>query len=112
MSYPALIVMPVSDAEGAKAIYRALLGIDPYVDSAYYIGFQTGSGEIGLDPNSQGGGPLPYWDVEDLDSVIDTLTAAGATVKKEPTEVGGGLTIAVLVDADGNQIGLRQSAGE
>ena len=41
-----------------------------------------------------------------------TLTAAGATVLKEPADVGGGLTIAVLSDADGNPIGLRQSAGE
>lgn len=108
MAYPGLIVMPVSDIELAKAIYRALLGVDPYVDSEYYVGFKAGEGEIGLDPNGAVG-PLAYWHVEDLGGTIAALTAAGATVTQEPSEVGGGLTIAVLADADGNPIGLRQS---
>ncbi len=109
MSYPTLIVMPISNVETAKATYRALLGIDPYADSEYYIGFNTGAGEIGLDPNGKFG-PVAYWDVNDLDATIAALTAAGATVLQEPAEVGGGLTIAVLADADGNPIGLRQSS--
>jgi lactoylglutathione lyase len=109
MRFPALIVMPVSNADVAKAVYRALLGVDPYVDSEYYIGFKAGAGEIGLDPHGAGG-PLPYWDVDSIDETIAALTAAGATVTKAPQEVGGGLTIAVLTDTDGNQIGLRQSA--
>lgn len=109
MSYPPLIVMPVSNAEAAKEIYRTLLGVDPYVDSAYYIGFKAGDGEIGLDPNGARG-PLPYWDVTDLDSTINALTAAGASVTSAPSEVSPGLRIAVLADVDGNLIGLRQSA--
>ena len=44
-------------------------------------------------------------------ATIAELIATGATVTQEPSEVGGGLTIAVLADADGNPIGLRQSAG-
>jgi len=109
MSYPGLIVMPVSNVGTAKAIYSALLGVDPYVDSEYYIGFKAGDGEIGLDPNGSVG-PLAYWDVEDLDGTIAALKVAGATVTQEPSEVTAGLTIAVLADADGNPIGLRQSA--
>jgi predicted enzyme related to lactoylglutathione lyase len=108
MSFPSLIVMPVSNVETAKATYRALLGVDPYVDQPYYIGFKTEGGEIGLDPNGKIG-PLAYWDVDDLDDVVDKLTAAGATVTQEPADVGGGLMIAVLADADGNPIGLRQA---
>jgi len=110
MSYPGLIVMPVSNIENAKATYRVLLGTEPYVDSAYYVGFQAGDGEIGLDPNGQVG-PLAYWDVADLQAVIASLVETGATVTQEPSDVGGALTIAVLADADGNPIGLRQSAG-
>ena len=109
MSYPSLIVMPVSDVERAKATYRALLGVDPYVDSEYYVGFKAGEGEIGLDPHGSIG-PIAYWDVADLGRTIDDLKATGATVTQEPNEVGGGLTIAVLADADGNPIGLRHTA--
>ncbi len=110
MSYPALIVMPVSNVESATATYRALLGVDPYVTSEYYVGFKTGDAEIGLDPNGTVG-PLPYWDVDDLDGTIAALTEAGATVTQAPSEVVSGLTIAVLTDGDGNPIGLRSSNG-
>jgi predicted enzyme related to lactoylglutathione lyase len=109
MSFPELIVMPVSDVERAKTFYRALLGVDPYVDSEYYVGFKAGDGEIGLDPNGEGG-PLAYWDVDDLEGMIAGLTAAGATITSAPSEVAPGFRIAVLADADGNQIGLRHTA--
>lgn len=109
MSYPPLIVMPVSNVEAAKATYTALLGVEPYVDSEYYIGYKAGDGEIGLDPNSSTG-PLPYWDVENLEETISALTATGATVTSEPSEVAPGFRIAVLADADGNPIGLRHTA--
>jgi predicted enzyme related to lactoylglutathione lyase len=111
MSYPSLIVMPVSDVERAKSIYRALLGADPYVDSEYYVGFKVCDGEIGLDPNGDGdAGPLAYWDVDDLEGTIDALTSAGATVTSAPSEVAPGFRIAILADADGNPIGLRHTA--
>jgi len=109
MSYPPLIVVPVSNVETAKAVYTALLGVEPYADSPYYIGYRTGDGEIGLDPHGTGG-PLPYWDVEDLEGMIAALTAAGASVTTAPNEASPGLRIAVLADADGNSIGLRQTA--
>lgn len=109
MTYPVLIVMPVSDLARAKDLYRALLGSDPYVDSAYYVGFKAGDGEIGLDPNGTVG-PLAYWDVDDLEGTITALTASGATVTSEPNEVSPGFRIAVLADADGNPIGLRHTA--
>jgi predicted enzyme related to lactoylglutathione lyase len=108
MSFPAIVIFPVSNVENSKATYRALLGVDPYVDEAYYIGFKTENGEIGLDPNGNGG-PLPYWDVDDLDGAITKLTATGATVTQEPADVGGGMKIALLADADGNPIGLRHA---
>lgn len=111
MSYPPLIVMPVSNVERAKAVYRALLGVDPYADSEYYVGFKAGEGEIGLDPHGSGG-PLPYWDVDDLEGMIAALTAAGATVTTQPKEIAPGSRIAVLADADGNPIGLRHTAKE
>ena len=110
MSYPSLIVIPVSNMQKALATYRALLGIEPYAAETYYAGFKVGDQEIGLDPSGGGGGPLPYWDVDDLDAAIESLVATGATITKQPAEVGGGLTIAVLADGDGNPIGLRYSA--
>ena len=110
-SAPAVIVYPVTDVERAKTLFGAVLGEEPYADSPYYVGFHAGDVEIGLDPNAPKQGtttPIAYWDVDDLDGRIDALVEAGATVRRPPQDVGGGLRVAVLADADGNRIGLRQ----
>jgi predicted enzyme related to lactoylglutathione lyase len=46
-----LIVYPVQEIERAKAFYSTLLGVAPYVDAPYYVGFKVGELEVGLDPN-------------------------------------------------------------
>lgn len=106
-----LIVFPVDDIAAAKSFFKKLLGVDPYVDGAYYVGFKAGDIEIGLDPNghSQGlTGPLPYLDVADIKETMKIMTEAGAQIIQDAKEVGGGLLIAWLKDKDGNMIGLRQ----
>ncbi len=102
-----VIVYPVGDTEKAKKFFNAFLGTEPYVDSAYYIGYRIGDLEIGLDPNSKIG-PIGYVDVEDIEQSIQQLTDAGAQVVQDPKDVAEGLLIAQLKDADGNIVGLRQ----
>lgn len=105
------VLYPVEDLERAKAIFSALLGTTPHVDSKFYIGYSASGAEIGLLPNgrSQGmSGPEPFFDVEDLDATLAALAAAGAETVQHPTEVGGGMRVAKVKDADGNHIGLRQ----
>jgi hypothetical protein len=41
---------PVKDLAQAKKLYSTLLGVKPYMDKAYYVGFRVGDQEIGLDP--------------------------------------------------------------
>jgi predicted enzyme related to lactoylglutathione lyase len=36
------------------------------------------------------------------------VTAAGATVKEAPHDVGGGRLVATFTDPDGNELGLLQ----
>jgi predicted enzyme related to lactoylglutathione lyase len=108
-----LIVFPVKDITAAKKVFGKFLGSEPYVDSPYYVGFKTGSLEVGLDPNAQnpgGGGPIAYIDTDNLQERIGTLVEAGAEVLQEPKDVGGGLMVATVKDGDGNILGLRQSA--
>jgi predicted enzyme related to lactoylglutathione lyase len=103
-----IIVYPVKDIAKAKSVFTALLGVEPYADSPYYVGYKAGDVEIGLDPNGSSNGPIAYWEVEDAKASLDALVAAGAEAKQEPKNVGGGLLIALAIDADGNTIGLRQ----
>ena len=75
------VLYPVKDIDKAKAIFTALFGGDPHVDSPYYVGFSVDGLEIGLVPDGhdQGmTGPVPFFDVEDVAATIAALQAAGA----------------------------------
>jgi len=105
------VLHPVSDVEKAKAVYTALLGVEPVADSPYYVGYDVAGQHIGLLP---GGGPqgltspVAYWHVDDIEAKVAEVTAAGATLKDAPKEVGGGRVVASVVDPDGNVLGLVQ----
>jgi predicted enzyme related to lactoylglutathione lyase len=103
-----LVVFPTKDVDGAKKIFSTLLGTDPYVDGSYYVGFRAGGLEFGLDPNGTDG-PICYWDVDDIEASVQSLVAAGATLDEAAHDVGRGLLVAKVKDADGNVVGLRQS---
>jgi predicted enzyme related to lactoylglutathione lyase len=108
-----LIVYPVKDLAKAKVIYKDVLGKDPYVDGAYYVGFKLGDQEIGLDPNgfkNGASGPLCYYQVDDIRSSLKSLQQAGAQMNQDVRDVGGGMLIASVKDADGNVIALRQNS--
>ncbi|TWD79648.1 putative enzyme related to lactoylglutathione lyase [Kribbella amoyensis] len=107
------VLHPVSDLAKAKATYTALLGIEPQADSEYYVGYQTGGQQIGLVPNGgpqEMASPVAYWHVTDIEAKIAEVTAAGATLKDSPRDVGGGRLVATVTDADGNVLGLLQDS--
>ncbi len=102
---------PVKDIAQAKKLYSKLLGVEPYMDEAYYVGFRVGDQEIGLDPHghNQGmTGPVGYFQVSDIKNSLQLLLDAGAQTQQEVKDVGGGKLIASVKDADGNIIGLLQ----
>jgi predicted enzyme related to lactoylglutathione lyase len=51
---------------------------------------------------------VAYWSVPDIEAKLAEVTAAGATVKEPPREVGGGRRVASFTDPDGNVLGLIQ----
>jgi predicted enzyme related to lactoylglutathione lyase len=106
-----IVLYPVKDLDKARALFAALFGADPHVDSPFYVGFSVDGAEIGLVPSGhdQGmTGPVAFFDVDDIATTLGVLQAAGAQVVQEPTDVGAGLLVAKVSDADGNDIGLRQ----
>jgi predicted enzyme related to lactoylglutathione lyase len=104
-----LLVYPVKDLARSKTLYGELLGVEPYADAPYYVGFKTGDVEIGLDPHGRSGGPIAYWEVTDIRARLRQLLDAGALADQDVKDVGGGLLIATVKDSDGNTLGLRQS---
>ena len=104
-----LLVYPVKDAAKAKAFFSKFLDVKPYVDSPYYVGYRVGDQEVGLGPNSRIG-PIAYTDVEDIKSSLKAMTEVGAQIVQDVKNVGGGLLIAQVKDADSNIVGLRQQS--
>ena len=105
------VLHPVSDLAAAKAVYAALLGVEPIADESYYVGFEAEGQHIGLVPT--GGpqsmaAPVAYWHVPDIEAKLAEVTAAGATVKEPAHDVGGGRLVATFTDPDGNVLGLLQ----
>ena len=104
------VLHPVSDLAKAKAVYAALLGIEPQHDAPYYVGFEAGGQHIGLVPGSPETAPVSYWHVPDIEAKLAEVTEAGALVKQAPHDVGGGRLVATFTDPDGNVLGLLQEA--
>ena len=107
-----VVIYPVSDLAQAKTLYRTLLGVEPYTDEAYYVGFRVGDQEIGLDPDGLRKGmtgPVVYVPVADIQFRLKQLLEAGAKPLQAVQDVGGGKLIASVKDADGNNLGLMQN---
>jgi predicted enzyme related to lactoylglutathione lyase len=105
------VLHPVTDLAAAKAVYAALLGVQPQADAPYYVGFDAAGQHIGLVPGgaSQGmTGPVAYWHVPDIEAKLAEVTAAGAKLKEPARDVGGGRLVATFTDPDGNVLGLLQ----
>jgi predicted enzyme related to lactoylglutathione lyase len=106
------IVYPVRELDAAKALYAKLLGVAPYADTPYYVGFRLGGVELALDPNGHEkgmNGPVGYWEVDDIEAALAALLDAGAEAEQAVTDVGDGTLIASVRDADGNVTALRQA---
>ncbi|HYN81627.1 MAG TPA: VOC family protein [Gemmatimonadaceae bacterium] len=108
------VIYKVSDLDRAKEWYSATFGVAPYFDESFYVGFNIGGFELGLDPSiaKQGPGPggaLAYWGVRDLKGLLADLTAKGVRVRGKLQNVGDGILVASIEDPFGNLIGLIEN---
>jgi len=102
------------DLDRAKAWYRSVLGIDPYFDTPYYVGFNVGGFELGVHPSGEDtplgpGGAVPYWGVERMAEAWPRLLSLGARAVSEPTDVGEGILIGAVADPFGNLLGVIEN---
>lgn len=105
------VVYHVTDLPRAREFYAAAFGVTPYFDEPFYIGFQVGGFELGLDPDTSErqpgpGGSVAFWGVADVEATVARFTDAGATLLGPLRDVGGGIRVAEVADPFGNVIGL------
>ncbi len=108
------VLYRVPDLAAAKAWYGALLERAPYFDEPYYVGFNVGGFELGLDPDPADGTPGPggtaaYWGVPDARAALERLRALGVAVASDARDVGGGIVVATVHDPWGNEVGLIEN---
>jgi len=93
-----------------KDWYTQALGKPPYFDQPFYVGFNVGGFELGLDPNaSPATAAVAYWGVDDARASFDRLIELGATAHHDVQEVGGGIKVASVRDPFGNILGIIEN---
>lgn len=107
------VIYKVDDIEKAKEWYTSALGFPPYFDQPYYVGFNVGGFELGLDPDSKGvtkgNNSLAYWGVGDIEKAIEQLVKLGAREISEIQDVGEGIKVASVEDPFGNTVGVIEN---
>ena len=108
------VIYKVADLQRAKGWYSAAFGVAPYFDQPFYVGFNIGGFELGLDPDTKGtkpgaGGVVAYWGVPRLDEAVEHFVRAGAALKSPAQDVGEGIRVATVADPFGNLVGLIEN---
>jgi len=104
-------IYKVSDLDAAKKWYAKAFQIQPYFDEPFYVGFNIAGFELGLLADDMAvdkktTNVLSYWGVENIVEEVARFIKLGATQDIEPTNVGGEIMVATVIDPWGNAIGL------
>ena len=101
-------IYKVSDLAKAKEWYSKAFQVTPYFDEPYYVGFDIGGFELGLQPEEVpvGENIAVFWGVEDLQKEYERFLSCGATVVEGPMNVGEKIMVATVKDPWSNLIGL------
>ena len=104
----------VDDIEKGKAWYSEVLGTKPYFDQPFYVGFNVGGYELGLQPGDgnipdRADGAVAYWGVENADATFKRIIELGATVHEAVQDVGEGIRVASVKDPFGNVFGIIEN---
>lgn len=104
-------IYPAPDLGAARTWYAKVLGVAPYFDEPFYVGFSVGGFELGLLPDATPGtdGPQPLWGVADAAAAYQRLLELGARPLSPVTEVGGGIKVAAVLDPFGNRFGIIEN---
>lgn len=104
-------IYKVGNIAEAKEWYSKAFEAFPYFDEAYYVGFNIGGYELGLQPEKVPTANKPesvvtYWGVNDIMYSYKRLIKLGATDNEKPFNVGGEIMTATVKDPYGNILGL------
>jgi catechol 2,3-dioxygenase-like lactoylglutathione lyase family enzyme len=104
------VIYPTTDLAASKAWFTALLGFGPYFDEPFYVGYDVGGYELGLNPNAaMADGAVTYWGVPDADVAMAALVAAGAKEHHAVTDTGEGIRVGEVREVGGSILGIIEN---
>ena len=107
------VIYSVSDLDQAKSWYAQALGQQPYFDQPFYVGFNVGGFELGLDPDTSnvkaGNNAVAYWGVPDAKAAHARLLSLGAREAMTLRDVGEGIVVGTVLDPFGNVVGIIEN---
>ena len=102
-----------SDLRSARDWYARTLGIEPYFDEPFYVGFNVQGFELGLVPDDDGaaksGSVFTYWGVAKIEAALARLVDHGARKLGEIQDVGAGIRKVSVMDPFGNRFGIIEN---
>jgi predicted enzyme related to lactoylglutathione lyase len=108
-------VYHVDDIGKGKNWYTQVLGVEPYFDQPFYVGYNIGGYELGLQPDEnpstgeRADGAVAYWGVEDAEAAVNRLIDLGASSHEAVQDVGEGIKVGTVKDPFGNVFGIIQN---
>ena len=104
----------VENVSDARDWYSSVLGIQPYFDEPFYVGFNVAGYELGLNPIegksiNRGDVAVAYWGVDNADEALAKLLEFGAAANEAVQDVGGGIKVASVKDPFGNVFGIIEN---
>lgn len=105
------VIYPTPLLRDATDWYRRVLGVDPYFEQPFYVGFAVGGFELGLVPDGEPGatGATAYWGTPDAAAELARLVELGASVDAPLADVGDGIRVATVRDPFGNVFGVIEN---
>ncbi len=104
------VIYEAKDLDKAIEWYTEVFGIEPYVNTSEYVGFNVRGFELGLMPKHEksivGNNVLSYWGVTDIDLEYRRVIRLGAKPNTPVIPVGGGIRLGTVIDPFGNVLGL------
>ena len=101
------LIYPSRDLRASTSWWKNFLGVDPYFDEPFYVGFNIAGYELGLVPDGDPtGGATAYWAVDDVEASIAAAVAAGAVVREPAHDVGEGIVVGAVTSPQGAIVGF------
>ena len=104
------VIYPAPDLAAAKAVFTEVLGVAPYFDEPFYVGFEVGGYELGLSPDADpAAGPITYWGTAEIEAAVGRIRPAAVSMPEPVHDVGEGIRVGSVREPSGSLVGVIEN---